>query len=154
MEGVDHVHIVEVGSGCLIGDVHGMFEGQVPYGERFKLGISGTHASAVFMVELAQAHGHLAASRTGRGDDDQGALCLHIVILAESFVRCDERHVVGIPLDEVMAVGLDAVALEALAEGGCGRLAIVVRNDHRAYHEATMLEFSAQAKHVLVISYA
>ena len=33
MEGVDHVHIVQIGGGRLIGQVHGVAERQVPDGE-------------------------------------------------------------------------------------------------------------------------
>ena len=50
MERVYHVHIVEVGSGCFVCDVHRVFQWQVPYGEGLKLGISCPHAPFVFII--------------------------------------------------------------------------------------------------------
>ena len=44
MERVDHVHVREVGSGRLVGQVHRMLQRQIPDGERLKLGIAGGDA--------------------------------------------------------------------------------------------------------------
>ena len=52
MERVNHVHIVEVGSGSLIGDIDGMLQGEVPYGEGLKLRITGTDPAFVLVIEL------------------------------------------------------------------------------------------------------
>ena len=41
MEGVDHVHVVQIGGGRLVGEVDRVVQGQVPDGEGLKLGIAG-----------------------------------------------------------------------------------------------------------------
>ena len=73
MEGVYHVHIVEVGCGSLIGDVHRVFEGEVPHGEGLKLSITSAYAPLMLVVELTETDSHLSAARSGGGDDDQRA---------------------------------------------------------------------------------
>src|SRR5574344_793337 len=62
MEGVDHVHVVEVGSGCLVGDVHGVLQWEIPHGECLKLGISCPRSALVLIVKLTEAYCHFAAS--------------------------------------------------------------------------------------------
>ena len=57
----------------------------------------------------------------------------------------------GVALDKVMAVHLDAVALQPLLEGRSGRLAIVVGYDNGAYHEVAFLKFLTQAQYILVV---
>ena len=72
MEGVDHVDVVEVGGGGLVGDVDGVLQRQVPHGEGLELGVACADASLVLVVELREAGGHLAAAGSGSGDDDEG----------------------------------------------------------------------------------
>ena len=48
-----------------------------------------------------------------------------------------------IALYQVVVIGLDALALQTLAESSGSRLAVVVGYDNRAYHEAAVLKFSA-----------
>ena len=73
MEGVDHIDVVEVGSGRLIGQVHRMLERQIPDGEGLELGVSSLHSALIFVVELGEAGGHLTAARPRSGDHHQGA---------------------------------------------------------------------------------
>lgn len=70
MEWVDHVDVVEVGCGSLVGYVDRMFEREVPNRECLKLSVSGSYAMFVFVVELAQAYSHFAATRTRSGNDN------------------------------------------------------------------------------------
>ena len=70
-----------------------MFEGQVPDGESLKLGVSGFDAALVLVIELGEAGGHLAAARAGRGDHDEAACSLYIVVLTEALVRDDNGEV-------------------------------------------------------------
>ena len=86
MEWVNHVHIIEVGSCSLIGDVYRMFQREIPYRESLKLGVTRTHPTLVLVIKLTQADSHLAATRTRSSNDDQRTLGLHIIILAESLV--------------------------------------------------------------------
>ena len=52
MEGVYHVHVVQVGGGSLIGQVYRMLERQVPHREGLKLGIACADATLVLVIEL------------------------------------------------------------------------------------------------------
>ena len=86
MERVNHVDVIQVGSRCLVSDIYRVLQGQAPYGEGLKLGIAGTCAPAVFVVQLAETYCHLAAARARGRHDDQLAGSLHIVVLAKALV--------------------------------------------------------------------
>ena len=55
VEGVDHVDVVEVGGGGLVGEVDGVLEREVPDGEGLELCVSGLDAALVLVVELREA---------------------------------------------------------------------------------------------------
>ena len=154
MEGVNHVHIVEVGGGGLVGDVDGMFQRKAPHRECLELGIACLDTALVLVVELAETHGHLAAAGAGGGDDDQGAAGLDVVVLAETLVGVNQGHIGRIAVDCVVAVGLDAKPFEALAESNGAALAVIVGYHHRAHHESPVLELAAKAQDILVVGYA
>ncbi len=59
-----------------------------------------------------------------------------------------------VALDEIVAIGLYAKALQPLLEGDGSRLTVVVGDDHRTDHESSALKFLPQAEHVLVVSNA
>ena len=56
-----------------------------------------------------------------------------------------------VALNEVVAVGLDVAALKTLLEGDCGRLSVVMGDDNRTDHKATVLELATQTQHILVV---
>ena len=151
VERVDHVHVVEVGSGGFVGDVHGVFQRQVPHGEGLELGVSGADAALVFVVELRKAGGHFSAPRAWRGDDDELARGFHVVVFAESLVRGDELDVVRIAVDGVVDVAFDAESFQSVAELVGGVLAVVVGDDDASHHEVAAHEFVAQPQHVFVV---
>lgn len=84
MERIDHVHVVQVGGGGLIGQVDRVLEGQIPDGEGLILGVTGLDAPLVFMVELGETGSHLAAAGTGSGDDHHAAGGLNVFVAAQS----------------------------------------------------------------------
>ena len=151
MEGVDHVHVVQVRGGGLVGQVHRMLQRQVPDGEGLELGIARVHAPLVLVVELAQAGGHLAAAGAGGGDHHQAALGFDIVVLAEALVRDDERDVGGVIRDDVVLVGADAQSLQPLDELVRQHLAPVVGEDHAPDIKADVPEGVDEAQGVLII---
>ena len=59
-----------------------------------------------------------------------------------------------IALYEIVAVGLDAVALQSLAKGDSGRLPVVVGDDNRTDHKAAVLKLATQTQYILVVGYA
>ena len=93
MEGVDHVHVVEVGGGGLIGQVHRVLQRQVPDGEGLIFGVARADAPLVLVIELAEAGGHFAAAGAGRRDHHDGAAGLDVVVSAQALVGDDVRHV-------------------------------------------------------------
>ena len=151
MEGVDHIHIVQVGRGGLVGQVHRVLEGQVPDREGLKLGIAGLNAPLVLMVELAEAGGHLAAAGAGGRDHHQGTAGLNVFVAAEALLRDDQRNVGGIIGDDVVEVDRDTQGLQALFELVRDALSPVVGDDHAADEEPDAAEGVDQAERILVI---
>ena len=151
MEGVDHIHIVQVRGGGLIGQVHRMLEGQVPDGERFKLGIAGSNAPLIIMVQLGKAGGHFAAAGTGGRDHHQRVAGFNIVIVAKAFIAHHIGHVGGIARNGIMAVAADAKGRQALQKGvrpGLSR----ITGDHDAAHiQIQTAENVDQAQHIILI---
>ena len=86
MEGVDHVDVVQVSRGCLVGEVDRMLQREVPDREGLKFGIACHNAALMLVIQLAEAGGHLAAPGAGCGHDHQTAGGLNIVIAAEAIV--------------------------------------------------------------------
>ena len=151
MEGVDHVHIVQIGGGGLIGQVHGVLQGEIPDGEGLKLGVTGHDAPLMVVIQLGQAGGHLAAAGAGCGKDNQGTSGLHIVVGAKTLVADDAGDVVGVTLDAQMAIDLQPQFLQASLKGIGGGLAGVL-GDHNAAHIQTAgAENVDQAQHIHII---
>ena len=151
MEGVDHVHVVEI-CGCgLVRNVYRVLEGKVPDGEGLKLGVSGLDAAFHLLVELAQAHCHFSAARAGSRNNYQRAGGLHIAVLAETLFRVDQGHVFGISFDGMVVVDGDTHALQTGAVGVCAGLAVVVGDHHAAHQEASLHELVTEAEDVHVV---
>ena len=152
MERVNHVHVVQVGCGSLIGDVHRMLQRKAPHREGLKLGIAGVNTPLVLAIELAQTNRHLSAARTGSGHNHQRAGGLHIVVLAKALVGGNLCHIMWIAFDQIVDVRLDAHTLQAMTEGIGRTLTVVMGDDHRTDHETTVHKLIAQAQHILVVS--
>ena len=152
MERVNHVHVAKVGGGGFVGHVDGVLQRQVPYRESLKLGIASLDATLVFVVQLAQADGHLAASRPWSRDDHQGACGFHIVVAAKAFLRVNEGDVVRIALNDAVVIHLNAHALKALAVSIGAGLTVVVRDHNRIHHETTAHKLIAEAQHIHIVS--
>ena len=151
MEGVDHVHIVEVGSGCLIGDVNWVLQWQTPYGEGLKLCISGSHTSFVLIVKLRETCCHLTASRTRGRNDYKRTGSLYEVVLSESLVAGNELHVVWIAVDRVVDIRLYSHSLQTVTELIGSVLTVIVGDDDASHHEAAVHKLIAQSQCVFVV---
>ena len=151
VERVDHVHVLEVRRGGFVGEVHGVGEGEVPDGEGLELGVAGLDPALVLLVQLAQAHGHLAAAGAGGRDDDQGLRGLHIVVPAESFVGVDEGDIVRIAFDRVVVIDLDAHRLQAFPVGHGAGLAAEMGDDDAVHAEPAVHELVAETEDVHVV---
>ena len=151
MQGVNHVDVVEVGGCCLVGDVDGVLQGEVPHGEGFKLCVACLDAALMLVVELAEAYCHLAASRSWGCYDDKGAGGLDVVVAPEAFVGVDELYVVGVAVDGVVVIHLDADALKAVAIGVGAGLSVVVGDNYTAHVKSDVFKFASQAEYVFVV---
>ena len=151
MERVDHVHIVQVGSGGLVSQVDRVLQGDVPDGEGLKLGITGLHAPLVFVVQLGQAGGHLAAAGAGSRDDHQRALGLDVLVAAIALVAHDAGNIVGVAGDLIVPEGADAQAVQPLLKGfhlgGSG----VHGHAYTAHKQAALLECIDETQNVQII---
>ena len=151
MEGVDHVHIVQVGGGGLVGQIDRVLQGNVPDGEGLELGVTGLDAALVFMVQLGQADGHFSAAGTGCGDDHQRALGLNVLVAAVALIADDACHIVGVAGDLVEAEGADAQTVQPLFKGfhlGGGG---VLGHAHTAHIQPHPLKSVDEAQHVQIV---
>ena len=128
-----------------------MFQRQAPHGERLEFRISRARVPFIFVIELAQASRHFAASGTRCRDDDERSGGFHEIVFAETLVRSDAFDVVRIAVDGVVDVGFDAQSLESVAELVGGMLTVVVGDDDRADQEVAPHKLVAQAQHVFVV---
>ena len=151
MEGVDHVHVVQIGGGSLIGQVHRVIQRQVPDGEGFKLGVTGLVAPAVLVVQLAQAGGQLAAAGAGGRNHHQAAGGFNVVVLAQALVADDQVQVGGVAVNQVMAVGAHAQAGQMLLKGHGRGLALELGEHHAAHIQPVAAEHVDQTQHILLI---
>ena len=151
MEGVNHVHIVEVSSRSLVGDIHRMFERQIPDRESLKFGITSTDASFVFVVKLRETSCHLAATRTRSSHDDQFARGFDIVVFTKALIGGNEFHIVRIAVNGVVDIRLDTHALQTVAELVCCVLSVIMGNHDGTHHEVTTHELVAQTEYILVV---
>ncbi len=151
MEGVDHVYIVQVGGGGLIGQVHRVLEGQVPDGEGFKFGIARLNPPLVVVVQLAQAGGHFAAAGAGGRYYDQGVAGLDIVVFAQALVADDVGHVGGVACNGIVPVAADAQVFQPVEEGVCRGLSAVAGQHHAAHIQAHVPENVDEPENVLII---
>lgn len=151
VERIDHIHIVQIRCGGLVGDVDRVLQRKVPDRERLELGIAGGHSLLVLVVELAKAHGHLATTRPRSRHDDERTCGLHVVVLPVPLFGIDQGHIVRVALDRVVVVGLDAHLLELrLVRLGAG-LAVEVGDHDAADEKAPADELCAQSQDIHVV---
>ena len=152
MIGVDHVHVVEICGGRFIGQIHRVFQRQIPHRESFKLGIACTDTPFVLMVQLGQTHSHFAAARTGGRHHHQGTSGLHIFVFAVSLVADNQGHIGGVAGNGVMEIDLQSQMLQLGFELIRRRLAAIAGDDHTAHIKPDAPESIDQAKCIGIIS--
>ena len=151
MEGIDHIHVVEVGSRGFIGDVDRVLERQVPDGEGLKLRVTGFHAVLVLVIELRQADCHLAGAGAGSGDDHQFSGRLDIIVPSVAVVADDQIDVGGVVGDRVVVINADAVFGQALFKFQRSRLIGKARQHHGIDIETAAAEYVDQAQYVQIV---
>ena len=128
-----------------------MLERQVPDGEGFELRVACGDAALVLMVELAEAGRHLARAGAGRGDDNERAGGLDVLVAAVALVRYDERHVARITRDGVVHINRHAERSQTLFEGVRSRLTGVLRDNDRADVQTDAAEGVDETEHIHII---
>ena len=151
MEGVDHVDVREVDGRGFVGEVDGVDQGEIPDREGLELRVARFHAALVVVIELGEAGRHLAAARSGGGDDDELAGGFDVFVLPVALVADDVLHVGGIAFDREVLEDAQAEVGEAHDEGVRGGLSGVVRDDDRADVETAVAEGIDEAESVHVV---
>ena len=128
-----------------------MFQRKIPYREGLELGISGTDAPFVLVVQLRQAGSHLTATRSWGSHDNQLTGGFHIIVLTKAIVAGNQFHIMRIAVDGVMDIGFDTHTFQTVAELIGGMLTVVVGDDHRAHHEVALHELLPQSQHILIV---
>ena len=128
-----------------------MVERKVPDREGLELGIPCFDAAPVFVIELGEAGGHLAAAGSGRRDDDERAGGLDIVIPSVSVLTDDQRNINGIALDRIVPVYFEPQRLELFLVGNSGRLVGKARQHNAAHIETVVGKGVHQTQEILVV---
>jgi hypothetical protein len=151
VERVDHVDIFQIGGRCFISQVDRMLQRKIPDRKCFKFCIAGIDSSLVLVIELGKAGGHFTRTRARRRHDDQRVRGFDIVIFPVAFVADDERDVVGVAVDDVVQIDVDAVFLKMVLEKDGGILSGELCDDDGADEEAAVPEFIHQTQDVRIV---
>ena len=151
MEGVDHVHVVQIRRGGLVGQVHRMVQRHVPDGEGLKFGVARRVAPDMLVVQLAQAGRQLAAAGAGGRDHHQRPGRLNVVIFPEAVGADDVAGVGGVARNFKMVIDPDAQPFQAGLERLRQRLFMEAGQHHAGNVQAEAPENVDQANDVPVI---
>ncbi len=151
MKGIDHVHIIQVRRGRLIGQIDGVLERDVPDREGLELGVARLDAPQVVMVELGQAGGHFPAARTGSRDDYERARCLYIVVFPITVFADDQGDIGGIALYGIMEIHLYIFLFQFGFELFCAALSGIMSDDYNSYVQSSVEELVPQPQNVHVV---
>ena len=122
MEGVYHIDVVEIGSGRLVSQIDGVFERNVPDGERLEFSVSRLDSAKIFVIELRETGGEFPASGTGGCDDNELSLRFDIFVSSVAALADYSLYVLGVAGDRIVAVYLHAEIVKLLGELLCGGL--------------------------------
>ena len=154
VEGVDHIHVIQIRCCCLVGQVHRMLQRQIPDRESLKFGVARLNAPLVLVVELAQAGSHFAAAGAGGGDHHQRMGSFDIFVLAETLVGDDVLDIGGVAGDGVMLEATDAQAFQPLEEGIRRGLTGITGQYNAAHVQAQLPEGVDEPEHIHIIGNA
>ncbi len=103
------------------------------------------------MVKLRQAGGHLSASGSWGGDDDQRSGSLYVIILAKALFTDDMGYIVGVAVDSVMAVDRDSHVFQLGLKNIGGGLAGILGDDHASHVKSLVAEGLDETQDIHVI---
>ncbi len=150
--GIDHVYVVEIRCGCLICEIHGMIQRQVPDRKCFILCVPRFDPPPVFMVELGQTGCHLAGTRSRSRDHHERSGGLDIIVFAKSILGQDMICIRGISGNPVMVIQRNALLLQFCFQPRSRFLVTGVCQDDAADIQSCLSEFVDQTQHILLIS--
>ena len=151
VEGVDHIHIIQIRRGSLIGQVHRMIDGQIPNGEGFKLGIACSNPPLVLMIELAQAGGQFAAAGAGGRHHHQFPGGFNVIVLTKALVADDMGSIRRIAGNVIVMIHPDAHSFQTGLESRGHGLTVEPGKHHAGNIQSQLPENINQADHIPVI---
>ena len=154
MEGVDHIHIVQIRRGGFVSQVDGMTQRQIPDGECFKFRVSGFYTPFVFMPDLTQAGGHFPAAGTGSRYDHQRTAGLNIIVFTETVFGKNEINIGRIIGNHIMKVNRQSEIFQLLFESCRGILPLIMGDHHTADKETAIAKSINEAQCIQIVSNA
>jgi len=151
MEGVDHVDIIKVCCGSLVGQVNWMMKGKIPNWEGFIFRVARLDTIDLVVVHIGHTGCQFSRTRSRSGYDNQVSTGFDVVIFPHAFWRNDMIHIRRISFDWIVKIRINSVFLKLVAEGICSWLASVLCDDNRANKNSQFIEFVNQTKNFLVI---
>ena len=130
MEGVNHVDIIKVSCGSLVGQIDWMMKGKIPNWEGFKFSVARLDAIDLVVVHIGHTGCQFSRTRSRSGYDDQVTTGFDVVVFPHTFWRNDMIHICWISFDWIMKIRVNSVFLKLIAEGICSGLASVLCDDH------------------------
>ena len=151
MEGVDHIHIVQVCRSRLIRHIDGVLERQIPNGKGLKFCVSRTNAAFAIVIKLAHTNSHFATSRAGCSNDYERARGLDIIVFAVSLIAYDMIDIGGIALDFVVAVNTHTQRLQTALEFKSRRLIAPTCKHNATYQKSKSAKSINETQNIKVI---
>ena len=151
MEGIDHVDIVQIRRGSLVGQIDRVLERQIPDREGLEFRIASPDPPFVFMINLGEAGSHFSAARSRRGDDHQRPGGLDIIIFTIPLIADNQGGIAGIPRDHIMQIDPDAQLFQIFTEGIGIFLPAVLRDADTADIQAAAAELIHQTQHIRIV---
>ena len=151
MEGIYHIHIVQICGSRLVCQIDGMLERKIPYRKCLELRISCLDAAQIFMIELGEAGRHLARAGTGSRHHDERTRGFDIFIATEAVFADYIGYIVRISVDRIVTVYLDAEGLQLVLKKLDGGLMIVARDHDASDVETVFLKYTYQAQHIPIV---
>ena len=151
MEGVDHIHIVEIDGSGFVSEVDGMIQRQIPNGECLEFSIARFDTALTFMPDLAEASRHFAAAGAGSRYNDQGTIGFDIIIFSKAVFGKNKTDIGRIVGNDVVNIDRKTEIFEFFFEFHRRGLTAILSDDDTADIETAIAERVDQAKSIEIV---
>ena len=121
MEGVDHVHVLEIRRRRFISHVYRVLQRQIPDREGLELRVSRLASADVLVIQLGKACGQLAAAASRTGHNDQRFCYFNIRVRTVSFFAYDGINIRRVAFSKAVFVSFDAALFQFVDKLGHSR---------------------------------